>query len=132
MTNMRYGQGVFLGFPWGVHQSLFHVQATVSECLTCLTRSDINNAAAEACRAGDAANIPKYGHRHIQYIHVQSMTTKTPSVLSQSNETLIQISYRQACVAGFNGGCSVTVQKVGFFHLCHYSSHCRDVFLNIQ
>ena len=61
-------QGVFLGFPWGVHQSLFHVQATVSECLSCAAVSNMNNAAADACRAGDAANIyVKYGHRHIQY-----------------------------------------------------------------
>ena len=57
--------GVSLGWSVAsVHHSLLHVQATVSECLTCLTRSDINNAAAEACRAGDAANIPKYGHPH--------------------------------------------------------------------
>merc|ERR1712037_156222 len=52
-------------------------QATVSECLTCVATSTQNGAAADACRAGDAANIAK-----------------------------------QACVAGFNGGCSVAVQKI--------------------
>ena len=60
------------GFRWfrgsfgGFHQSLLHVQATVSECLTCYATSTQNGAAAEACKAGDAANVPKYGHRHIQ------------------------------------------------------------------
>jgi len=34
-------------------------QATVSECLTCVAMSTQNGAAADACRAGDAANIPK-------------------------------------------------------------------------
>ena len=41
------------------HLSLHHVQATVSECLSCVATSSMNNAAADACRAGDAATVPK-------------------------------------------------------------------------
>ena len=60
-------RGSFGGFP-GVSTNLFfiNVQATVSECLSCVATSLQNGAAADACRAGDAANVPKYGHRHIQ------------------------------------------------------------------
>lgn len=34
-------------------------QAAVSECLSCVARSGQNNAAADACRAGDPASVPK-------------------------------------------------------------------------
>jgi len=34
-------------------------QAAVSECLSCVAFSSINNAAADACRAGNPANVPK-------------------------------------------------------------------------
>merc|ERR1712037_117845 len=70
-------------------------QATVSECLSCVAVSSVNNADADACRAGDAANIDK-----------------------------------QTCVAGFNGGCSVTVQKIGgittWTRSCCPENTCQD------
>merc|ERR1712130_1042667 len=43
-----------------LHLSLLPLcQATVSECLTCVATSSMNDAAADACRAGDAATVPK-------------------------------------------------------------------------
>merc|ERR1711894_845012 len=43
-----------------LHLSLLPLcQATVSECLTCVAMSSMNDAAADACRAGDAATVPK-------------------------------------------------------------------------
>ena len=75
--------GVSLGWSVAsVHNSLLHVQATVSECLTCLTNSNVNNAAADACRAGDAANIPKYDHRHIQYSYAINDNQNTKCAVS--------------------------------------------------
>ena len=61
-------RGSFGGFP-GVSTNLFfiNVQATVSECLSCVATSLQNGAAADACRAGDAANVAKYGHWSSSY-----------------------------------------------------------------
>merc|ERR1712080_219280 len=51
-----------MGAAWVIllHLSLLPLcQATVSECLSCAATSSMNNAAADACRAGDAATVPK-------------------------------------------------------------------------
>jgi len=43
-----------------LHLSLVpNCQAAVSECLSCVAFSNQNNAAADACRAGNPANTPK-------------------------------------------------------------------------
>ena len=47
-----------------VHQSLLHNQAAVSECLLCSAMSTENDAEADACKAGDTANMHKYGLDH--------------------------------------------------------------------